>query len=155
HNTPLYKKRDELGLVTRKVDDGISEAEIVIATSSVSTEEFETGMRIFYALHLLYNARALRTVIRYLGDEAIAGPDEVFAQFADYCRRSNYFPTALFVERSVQTAECYDLFNYGKFVHFALHEERASVNELLRQFVASQPWWSDQNVRFLFELDQL
>jgi len=155
HNTPLYKKREELGLITRKVDDGISEAEIVIGTSGVTTEDFEDGMRIFYALHLLHNARALRTVTRYLADEGIATPDEVFSDFADYARQSNYFPTAAFVEQSVQSAECYDLFNYGKFIHFALHAERASVSELLRQFMTSRPWWSDPNVRFLFELDQL
>src|SRR5215469_920546 len=59
HNTPLYHRREELGLVTRPAADGISEARIVIWTQQVDEDEFAEGMRYFYAVHALHNTRSL------------------------------------------------------------------------------------------------
>ena len=58
-----------------------------------------------------------------------------------------------FYERSIEIRDYYDVFNYGKLVHFALHVYRDEFESLLCQFVREQPWWDDPIAQALVEVD--
>ncbi|SRR6266404_4917751 len=153
HNTSLYNKREQFGLITRIIDEEIGEVELVVETADVTYDEFQEGMRFFYALHLLHNLRGLSTVSAYLNETYKIKYSELFTKFADFCKRRPDSPIAQFCEKSLLRYDYYDLFNYGKLVHLALHGERQTFNDLLIQFIASQEWWDDTTVQGLFEID--
>lgn len=153
HNTSLYNKREQLGLVTRIIDEVIGEVELVVETRDVTYHEFQEGMRFFYALHLLHNLRSLSSVSAYLNENYKIQYSELFTRFAEFLKLHPNSPIAQFCEYSLLEYDYYDLFNYGKLVHLALHGERQAFNDLLIQFIASQEWWSDSIVQGLFEID--
>ncbi|HEX2208299.1 MAG TPA: radical SAM protein [Longimicrobium sp.] len=153
NNTALEKRQDELGLVTRSVDDGVGEVKIVVSTAQVGPAEFEQGMRFFYALHLLHNMRTLSLLTRWLAREGKGSHGQVFADFARFCLDHADSPVIRFVEDSISTSDMYDVFNYGKVVHHAMHEDREGFESLVHRFVRTQPWWSEPDARALYELD--
>lgn len=155
HNTSLYERRGELGLVTEQIDDAVGEVEVVVRTKQVSHEEFKEGMRFFYALHLLHNTRSLYTTAGYLNKTGAMSYADLFTAFADFCKRHRDNPVVDFCESSIEGHDYYDVFNYGKVVHFALHAHRDAFEELLCRFAASQQWWDDPMARTLFETDLL
>lgn len=154
HNTPIYRAREDLGLVTRPAGGGVAEAEIVISTQDVTVDDFAEGLRYFYAVHAVHNTRSLRTVGKYLSGKGITTYPELFSAFVDYWRTlSTEDPIVEFVERSIRDALYYDIGNYGLFVHMVLHEHRELFTRHLTEFAAAQPWWSDDTARGLFEID--
>lgn len=153
HNTTLYTKRDELGLGTRTIDQTIGEVELVVETAEVNYAEFQEGMRFFYALHLLHNTRSLAAVGGYLNRERGLKYSELFSAFSDFCKLHPENPLVAFCEKSIAEYDYYDVFNYGKVVHFALHAYRENFNELLHHFVAAQEWWAEETARAMFEVD--
>jgi len=155
-NTPLYNRRDELRLVTRTTGDIAGKAEIVVSTMEVTPPECDDGMRLFYSIYLLHNLRALRAVGHFLHTRGICQYRSQFRAFANYMRQNNEeSPIARFVEGSLATLDYFDTFNYGKLVHYSLHQDRGALCALLRGFVSSCAWWAHEEVRVLFELDQL
>lgn len=154
-NTPMYKRREELGLVVSSVDDGFGEAEVVTSTSSVSHEQFKMGFCYFYSAFLLHNIRGLHKVAAYLSREGIVAYETLFSQFADFWFTVNGCPVVDFIKESLRTSGFYDVFNYGKLIHYALHEHRASFDALVYSFISSHPAFQDENVRFLYEIDQI
>jgi tRNA A37 methylthiotransferase MiaB len=155
HNTDLFNRQAEFGLVTRKADKEWGEAEVVIATSTVNEAEFRDGMRFFYSLHLLRNGRALYSLSNYLNAAGVRNYRQLIQDFAGFYKTVQNEPFAQFVENSIVTNEFYEFTNYGKCTHLILHQERSATNELLFRFVSSQSWWSDDQARCLFELDQV
>jgi hypothetical protein len=155
NNTALAARRHELGLVTRSVDDGVGEVEIVVSTGQVTPRQFEEGMRFFYALHLLHNTRTLSLLTRWLVRQGRSSYSRVFADFAEFGTGYPASPAMRFIEESISTNDMYDVFNYGKAVHVAMHTERDSFETLVHRFVASQPWWSEPDARALYEVDLL
>jgi radical SAM superfamily enzyme YgiQ (UPF0313 family) len=155
HNTTLYHRRNELGFVTKRVDDEIGEADIVIQTAEVSFQEFQEGIYIYYACHLLHNIRSLLAVSSYLNKKRQVKYSDLFSAFADFCKECKGNSLVEICEKSIQEYGYYDTFDLGKVVHFALHEYRGEFDELLYQFVSTQPWWDDPQVRIQFEIDLL
>lgn len=153
HNTSLYHKRDELGLVTRTIDEEIGEVDLVVQTADVTYEQFEEGINLFYALHLLHNLRSLSIVSNYLNKKLKVNYSEIFSSFADFCKQHVDNPVVGLLKQTIEEYDFYNVFNYGKFVHFALHAYRSSFDELLCQFIMSQEWWDNQDVRAMFEID--
>ncbi|BAL90188.1 hypothetical protein AMIS_49680 [Actinoplanes missouriensis 431] len=154
NNTPIYHNREKLGLVTRPAGGGVAEAQIVIATEQVSTDEFAEGMRYFYAVHAVHNTRSLRTTSKHLVGKGIVTYPELFSAFVDYWRTLPADdPIVDYVERSIRDALYYDVGNYGLFIHTVLHQHRALFTRHLYEFASSQPWWSDATARGLFEID--
>lgn len=153
NNTSLYKKRDELGLVTKAIDEEVGEVDLVVQTADVSYDEFQEGMNFFYALHLLHNTRSLSTVSNYLNKKLKIKYSEIFSAFSDFCKLHADNSVVEFCRKSVEEYDYYNVFNYGKLVHFALHVYRRSFNELLFEFMTSQEWWDDTDIRALFEID--
>jgi len=155
HNTTLYHRREELGFVTKKVDDEIGEAEIVIQTAEVSSQEFLDGFRIYYACHLLHNTRSLFAVSSYLNKKRQVKHSDLFSAFAIFCEESKGNSLVEMCEKSLEEYGYYELFNLGRIVHYALHAYRETFDELLYRFVSTQPWWDDPQVRIRFEIDLL
>ncbi|WP_447041105.1 hypothetical protein [Streptomyces sp. DSM 118878] len=154
NNTPIYHNREKLGLVTRSAGGGVAEAQIVVATDQVTTDEFVEGMRYFYAVHAVHNTRSLRATSKYLTGKGIVTFPELFSAFVDHWRTLPADdPIVEFVERSIRDALYYDVGNYGLVIHTVLHEHRALFTRHLRDFARSQPWWSDDTARGLFEMD--
>lgn len=154
-NTPMYKRREEFGLVTVSTDDGVGEAETVVSTSKVSHEEFDRGMKFFYSTFLLHNVRALRAVAAYLDLSGSGAYEKLFSDFVEFWPGVQDNPIVDFVEEALRTASYHDVFHYGRFMHSSLHEDRASFDRLVYEFISSHPCFSDPNVRFLYEVDRL
>jgi radical SAM superfamily enzyme YgiQ (UPF0313 family) len=153
NNTSLYKRQNELGLVTKRIDEEIGEVDIVVQTADVSYQEFQEGMRFFYALHLLHNTRSLFAVSADLNRSRNIKFSDIFSAFSGFCKQHKDNPVVEFCEKSIEEHNYYDVFNMGKAVHFALHAHRESFDELLYQFISSQAWWDDDETRALFEVD--
>jgi hypothetical protein len=154
NNTPLYLRREELGLVTRPVGGSTAEAQVVIRTEQVNESEFAEGMRFFYAMHALHNTDCLRMVSRYLVRLGTIRYADLFDGFVDYWRSVPSDDAIVeFVERSIRDAEYYDVGNYGTLIHMVLHSHRELFARHLLEFVQTQPWWSDPDARALFEVD--
>ena len=155
HNTPMYQSRDVLGIETRTVTDHASEAELIISTREVSYDHFKEGVMFFYCALALYNTRALVRTAKWLSDNKILSYAALFEQFIDFCRnsRSNEFIT--FCEDSIANDKYYEITNYQFVYHLTLHSHREEFDNLLFDFASQEDWWSNQDVRFLFELDLL
>jgi hypothetical protein len=154
-NTTLDKKRQEFGLVTMGSDDETTEAELVVATMTASREEVEEGFRYFYAAHLLHNAYGLRYWTSYLDRARLASYQDVFTEFAEFMRHSNACPISEYVTESSKGRIGVDNRAYGKVIHYALHQHRNAFVELLHRFVSSRPYWTDERVQTVYELDRL
>ncbi|MEQ9570087.1 MAG: hypothetical protein RLN75_07830 [Longimicrobiales bacterium] len=153
HNTPLFRKRDELGLVTRPAHDGLAEADIVVQTADVTAQDFVDGMWLIYATKSLYNTRTLRILSRYLHLKGIRAHGDLYADFVDFCRTEPDHPYSRFCRESVAEARYYDITNYPAAYFLVLQGERAAFEALLHRFASSQPWWDDPDARALFEVD--
>jgi uncharacterized protein YbdZ (MbtH family) len=157
HNTPIYSRRTELGLATRRAAAKVAEAEIVVATAEVTADDFVEGMWFFYALHALHNTRSLGGTLRYLAGQDGDAYARTFSDFADFWREEcgPGDPIVGFAQRSIAEARYYEIGNYGELVHHVLHMHRALFDRALREFARRQDWWSDATARTLFELDLL
>ncbi|KUL39427.1 cobalamin-dependent protein [Actinoplanes awajinensis] len=156
HNTPLYRDRDRLGLVTRADEQEAGESELVIGTQEVDYADFLEGMWFFYAVHSVQNTRGLRLVSRHLADAGVASHDEVLSAFVDHWRNATADDELVsFIRKSVDHLGFREFSNYGLTIHNVLHAQRALFGKHLRNFVQSQDWWSDEQSRILFDLDQL
>ena len=155
HNTPIYEHRDDLQLVSRTIDDGIAEAEIVVQTADASGEEFEEGMWFIYGILALYNTRALRLLSAYLHKSGIVSYSELYAGFMNAIRDEGSSPFAMYCASSIETADYYDILNYPTVYHIAGHSERDSVDDSLLRFVSDQSWWDLEETQTLFAIDML
>lgn len=155
HNTPLYRKREEMKLVTRPAHDGLAEADIVIQTADVSEHEFEQGMWFLYAVKVLYNTRILRLLGRYLHTRGLRTFGELFADFVAFCQGEPDHPFSRFCRDSIAEARYYDITNYPAGYFLALYGERAEFESLLYRFASAQSWWDDPHARAIFEVDVL
>jgi radical SAM superfamily enzyme YgiQ (UPF0313 family) len=154
-NTSMHKRADELGFSVMQLEDGIGEAEIVTATSTVSKQDCLDGMKYFYSVCLLHNLRSLRTVSAYLDRIGSLSFEALFSEFVRFWPKTHNCPLVRFVEQSIDSFSFFDQFNYGKLIHYALHENRSAFDKLVDDFVTSQPWFSDDHVKFLYEVDRI
>ncbi len=155
HNTPLYQKKDQYGLVTRTMSDDAAEAELVIETADVSYEEFTDGLRFFYAVLAIYNTHALHRLAAWLHDTGRASYATLLRAFADFIRQDSGGQFGRFCERSIEDADYYQVVNYPTVYHLVLHAARDEFDRLLHAFASSQSWWDEERARFLFEVDLL
>lgn len=154
-NTPLYQQREEHKLVTRKVTDGASEADLIVGTADISTEEFKDGMWFIYAVLALFNTRSLHRLTYYLHENGIESFSRFYTKFIEFCKQKKESAFTKFCLRSIEDAAFYDITNYPLTYHLVLHEHRYDFDLMLYEFVSSQDWWTDAKARFLFEFDIL
>ena len=155
NNVKLGSSREEFGLVTVRDPDPNSEAEIVIQTNEVSTDDFRAGMRYFYVVTCLYTICGLRSLSAYLHNNGIIKYVDLFRAFTDFCWRDASHPWTSFAEDSIRSLDAVQFSNSGSLIHFTLHEKRELFDELLESFVRSQEFWKDPQARFFFEVDLL
>lgn len=153
HNTPMQMQREEFGIKTAEVLSDSAEAEVVVATNSVSPEDCVQGYWLVYALHVVYNLRGLFYLSGYLDRMGIISYGELFAGVAAHMRAQTDSPVCRFLTESIRDLANYDLLNSGKTAHFVLSALREDFDEVLSAFVAEQSWWGDRVARELFEVD--
>ncbi|OPG07000.1 B12-binding domain-containing radical SAM protein [Microbispora sp. GKU 823] len=154
-NTPMYERREELGVVTVRVDDPVAEADVVVGTNWVTREEFQEGVWFYYAVISLYNARSAFYVARELHRSGACSYTEFLTRAADYYKRRTDTEICRFFADSVATLGNYDINNIGKVLHYVLHSHRGEMDRLLEGFLDEQGWLADPRVRLAFELDLL
>ena len=155
HNTPIFANREKLGLVTRRAYDDAAEAEIITQTTEVDYDDFKAGMWFIYAVTSLHNTHALEALGAYLHHGGIIRYAALFDSFIDFCEGEPDHPFTRFCNKSISEARYYDFTNYPAVYHMVLHGERSAFGDLWYRFCASRPWWQDENVRTLFEIDHL
>jgi radical SAM superfamily enzyme YgiQ (UPF0313 family) len=155
HNTPMYGQRELFGIATEEVPSDVAEAEVVVATKWVSGEACRDGYWLNYALHTLYNMRALFVLSGYLDSAGIIAYGDLFADVARYFRTRTDSAICRFFARSTADLANYDLLNSGKTAHLILSAQRAEFDALLADYVIQQEWWSDRLARGAFEFDLL
>lgn len=156
NNTPLSRNQEKLGLVIRPAWEGVSEANLVVATAQVSQEDFAEGMRIIFAVSAIHNSRALYSLSRYLNRTRAMTYAQLFVGFVEYWKaQSRDDPISGYVERSISEGNFYTIENNGLFTHTVMHLERRAFGRQLRAFAQQQPWWSDAHARALFEVDMV
>lgn len=153
NNVELCNKREEYGLVTVPDPDPNSEAEIVVQTNEVNTEDYRAGLLYVYAVLSLHVLRGLFHLGRYLNSNGFMSYVELFRAFTKFCRQNPGHSFTTFCEKSVQALENANFSNTGALVHLILHSEREAFDELLEQFVRTQAFWHDPMAQFLFEVD--
>ncbi|MCT9933197.1 cobalamin-dependent protein [Planotetraspora sp. A-T 1434] len=154
-NTPMYERRESLGIVTVRVDDPVAEADVVVATNWVTQEEFQAGAWFYYAVISLYNARAGFYVARQLDRSGVCSYVDFLCRAADYYKTRTDTDICRFFADSVSSLGNYDINNIGKVLHYVLQSHRGEMDRLLEDFLAEQGWLADPRVRMAFELDLL
>lgn len=153
HNTPLYNRREEFGLITKVIDEGVGEQEIVVETNDVDFQTYQTGIRFYFAAYILHNMHTLSATANYLHQQAEISYSKLFSVFSDYLLQRQASPLAQYFK---QTAEEDDYYSWlGQLAHFTIHVHREHFGELLFDFASKQCWWNDTKVRVLFEIDLL
>jgi len=155
HNTPLSRRKNELGLVTRAVEDGLSEAELIVQTAEVNYEEFKSGLRFFYAVLALYNTHILHRLANYLHHEGGMSYAKLLTEFVEFSLKGEHTAFTRFCEESIESIEYYEVSNYPTVYHLVLHQYRKEFEAALFKFVSEQTFWNDPKARFLFEIDML
>jgi radical SAM superfamily enzyme YgiQ (UPF0313 family) len=155
HNTPVYSQKESFGFLTEEVPSDVAEAEVVVATNWVDTATCREGYWLNYALHTLYNMRALFLLAGYLDETGKISYGDLFASAVRYFRTRPDNEICSFFEQSTRNLANYDLLNSGKTAHMILSSMRREFDSLLADFARSQPWWADPLAREAFELDLL
>ncbi|MCG5216062.1 B12-binding domain-containing radical SAM protein [Streptosporangium sp. KLBMP 9127] len=153
HNTPMYERREMLGVITIRVDDPVAEADVVVGTNWVTPEEFQEGVWFYYAVISLYNARSGFYVAQRLEREGVCTYTDFLRRAADYYKTRTDTATCRFFAESVATLGNYDINNIGKVLHYVLHSHRDEMDALLEGFLEAQGWLADPGIRMAFELD--
>lgn len=154
-NTPMYERRDALGIVTVRVDDPVAEADVVVATNWVTEDDFRTGVWFYYAVISMYNARCGFYLARELDRSGECSYVDFLTRAADYFQRRDDAEICRFFAESVASLGNYDINNIGKVLHLVLHSHRAEMDLLLEGFLTEQGWARDPRLRTAYELDLL
>lgn len=155
NNVALNDRRLEYGLVTVTDSDPNSEAEMVIGTNEVSKQEYRQGLLYMYALAVLYSLRGLWCTSRYVAESRGVAYADLFSEFVQHCKGYPDDPYVAFCRDSVEEGNQWRFDAIGMMVHLSLHAERASFDRLLKSFVTTRSWWSDETARAYFEVDVL
>lgn len=156
HNTPIYENRQRLGIRVRRVSDEVAEADIVVGTNWVTEADYREGVALYYAVHALYSLRGLYYLANHLDRTGRIAFGDLYADAAAFfAGRTGDSEICRFIAGSVRELGNYYLLNGGELAHMTLHANRDELTRLLVDFVSVQPFWSDPDVRAVFELDLL
>jgi radical SAM superfamily enzyme YgiQ (UPF0313 family) len=153
HNTPIYDKRSQLGVVTERVPDPAAEADVVVSTDTVARAAYDEGVWTYYAAQLLYNFRGLYYLANWLDASGIITFGDLFAAAAAALRERTASRISQFVSSSVGHLSNYYLLNSGELAHMVLFSHRDEFDDFLLDFVQSQLFSADPGVTAALELD--
>lgn len=156
NNVAMNDAREEFELVCVQDSDPSSEAEFVVANKWVSNAEYLEGIRYVNSVTSLYTARGLYALGRYLHESGKLPWVDLFTGFAEFCKgeeeRSEY---AKYCEDSIRTMGFTHYAHPGSILFMNTHQHRVQFDELLERYLKTFPFWSDPEVRVLFEADLL
>jgi radical SAM superfamily enzyme YgiQ (UPF0313 family) len=154
NNAELTNRRDEWGLVSVPSTKNTDECEFVVASNTVSKDEYEDSLWFFYAgIHPLYNARLLACTASLLSKTLGITHDMLFESFARFVRAHQEFAYSRELHHLIGNGVHNDHLSLGSTVHSLLHGNRADCLEMVIQFAQSQAWWTDEQVRAAVEFD--
>jgi radical SAM superfamily enzyme YgiQ (UPF0313 family) len=154
NNAELTNRRDEWGIVSTPSSRPVDECEFVVATNTVTREEYEDSLWFFYAgVHPLYNARLLACTAALLSRTGRLTHDALFDSFARYVRAHPEFAYSRELHTLFSSGKHYDHLSLGSSIHSLLHDNRADCLNMVIQFAQSQPWWVEDQLRAAVELD--
>lgn len=155
-NTPMERQAEVLGIKKVRVNDSVSEADVVVETKWVNRQDYELGLWFYYAVVVAYNARGAYYTARYLDSVGDQDHETFLENVARWFRAHADTELCAFLARSIATLDNYDINNVGKVLHMVMHSHRAEVDRLLRDYVRSLPRWrEDPLLRSIFEIDLL
>lgn len=155
NNVGMNAKVEEFGLKTTDEDEPHSEGLVVTETKWVPHHEYKKGNQFYLSAFELYMMGGLKNLAHHLRRTGRASYVELFQSFSDFCATA---------DRSDPYIKLFDRLVEGKFARFSVYgeaayttlfEDRAAFDALLEQYVKTQPWWSDPECQFVFELDLL
>ncbi|HZN94655.1 MAG TPA: hypothetical protein VFB81_18195, partial [Myxococcales bacterium] len=146
--------REEWGIVGVSSQRPVDECEFVVATNTVSREQYVDSLWFFYAgIHPLYNARLLACTASLLSRTGRLTHDALFESFASYVRTHREYAYSRELHELFDSGTHYDHLSLGRTIHSLLHGERADCLRMVSRFAESQPWWSEPELRAAVELD--
>ena len=155
-NTALWDQEEEFGFVTLEPEDALNDSKIVIQTNWVTKDEYEEGVRYYFATHILFNLGTLRCLSDYLHYECKYPLNKLFTDFSNFMKSHQENKLAYWIEDFIiDKGGFVDNGSLGMCAHQILHIDRDKFQELLYQFVSEQSWWEDNKAKFLFEVDIL
>ncbi len=155
NNVEMNQQREEYELQVIDDPDPNSEAQVVVGSKDVSYEDYLEGLRFSFHVTILYSARALRYVGRYLDTSGRLLLGDLLVKFSDFYHQSAPNPYKDFIEDMLATSQQYKFSSIGGILHTVLHAHREEFDRLLVEFMESLGDWADPKVRLLLELDLL
>lgn len=156
NNVEMNTERVEFELETRPEPDEASEAEFVISTKWVTHPQYLEGVRFVNALTVLYTARGLWALGRYLHTRGKLGYLELLQRFVEYVRTSvPHTAFGRYCEGAIATMGFTHYTHPGQLMHLTLHSERDEFDALLAGFIQQFPFHAEPEVQVLLEADLL
>ena len=155
NNTEMKARREEHGFTTYWDPSDVKEIEWVLSTKDVSKEECDEGFWFYLAFHLLYNTRALYYTMHYLHQRQGLSYEALYESFAETLKASDSPLGKLVRGIVVDRNPSLDGATYGILLEHVLQSQREGYSRFLAEHCARQPWWSEPEVRLVFQLDLL
>jgi putative methyltransferase len=155
NNVGMNAKVEEFGLKTTEEDEPHSEGLVVTETKWVPHHEYKQGNQFYLAAFQLFMLGGLKNLANHLRTTNQCSFVDLFQSFSEFCNKA---------DRSDPFIQVFDRLVEGKFARFSVYgeaayttlfEHREAFDALLAKFVQTQPWWSDPECQFVFELDLL
>ncbi len=153
NNVPMNEQREKFNLQTARDPDPNGEAEIVVSTEDVTSDDYLEGLKFTFAETALYSTRGLRAVGTYLHNTGVMSFAQLMSEFSRYSeRRQNFY--AEFIRSAVMTT-VYKFTTKGAFVDLILRKERGAFEAMILDFLKDCGVWRLDEVRRRYELDFL
>jgi radical SAM superfamily enzyme YgiQ (UPF0313 family) len=159
NNVKMSSQRELYGLQTTLDPDPNSEAEIVVATSTLSNEEYQSGIKTSYHMTVLFTFMGLRHTMDYIDQTGGKTYTQIADAFWQCCETMPETPYTEFVNRIDSMAG----FNLGAgglnatggAIHAALFVGTKQFDLALYRLAAREGWLGNEDVRLRFEIDLL
>lgn len=159
NNVKMATQRDLYGLKTIQDPDPNSEAEIVVATATVSNSDYQAGINLTYHMTALYSFMVLRHTMDYIDQNGGRTYTQIAAEFWQFCQSRPGEPYTRFVSSVASmtgfNAGAGGFIALGGAMHIALFAGVREFESTLYDFATQEGWLIDENVRLRFEIDLL
>lgn len=155
NNTGFAENKDAYGIDGALTTDINHDAELVMATNTVSNKERIKGWEFVFAATALHTLGGLRITARHLHDSAVISYDALFSDFADYALSHLEMKFARFLKPLVDGRTMNVKGAYDRLIYDICHENREDFDRRIFEFAEAQAWWDEDQIRCCFEADLL
>ncbi len=155
NNTGFQVQRGKYGIVATEAKDINHDAELVLETDEVSSQDRIRGWEFSFAATALHVFGGLYITARYLHNSGMEKYDGLFSKFADFAMSKPDMPFFNCVKTLVEENRMDIKYSYDTIVYDICHENRDVFDQRLLEFASSQPWWDDMPARVYVEADLL